>query len=127
MRGSDDFVAEPLMDGMPQQLQEPAAVDGILRPAVTGCKTPRFGPDQLSSFRVVGKLGGFNSCFGEAIGQAEFSEHSNGVRKKIDSYAESPDVFSGLEDLDVARTDCAERQCCGQSADTSAANEYTHS
>lgn len=69
---------------------------GILRPAITGCKTPRFGSDQLSSFCGIGKLCGFHSCFGQGIREPKLREHSHGVRENINADTQRADVFSRL-------------------------------
>jgi hypothetical protein len=109
-----------------EHAQQPAAVDGELRPAVPGGEAARLAPDPLAVFGIVGELRGRDPSRVQLIKQAKLRELACRVRQYVDPDPQLPHARGRLVHVDVAEPRVVQRQGKGHAADAAAHDRYAH-
>mgnify|MGYP003136857680 CR=1 FL=1 len=123
--GADARPPEPFASRLVEDHLQPAAVDGILRPAIAGVAAARLAPDLLAVPVGVDQFLGLDRRRGEPVGEAQFRQFAHRMRQQVDADAERSDLRHRLEqrDLDAGSVQGERRR---QPADPAARHDDLH-
>jgi len=120
--GHDLAGTQALSGGIQQDHQQCAAVDGELRPVVTGLAASGLRPDTLPVIIIIAEFGGRNRGCGQHVMQSEVGQFAHGMGQQIDADAQRLRCGNGLEDTAVdADLVQAQRGC--QAGDAAAGDQ----
>jgi hypothetical protein len=108
------------------QTEQLAAVDGELRPAISGGEAAQLAPDPLAVFGVVGELRGRNPHRVQIVEQAEFRELTGRVRQHVDPDSQLLYARRRLVHVDVTESRVVQRQGERHATDAAAHNRHSH-
>ena len=113
------------LEGFDQNQMQVAAVNGKLRPVVTGVAPRRLGEDMLAVTVVEAGLPRGDRHLGQRLLEAELAHLTRSMRQKIDPDAERLQFRSGFIN---ARSDALlmKHECERQAADASTYNRHFH-
>src|SRR5262249_59909424 len=101
MAGEDVVAAKPVGGSVQQDLLQRAAVNGKLRPFVTGLEAPRLAPDRLAVFGKIGQFLGADAGSAELIEQAKLDQLAYRMRQHVDADAERLELRHAFKDADA--------------------------
>ena len=84
--------AQPVQHGSMEQAEQPAPVDRVLRPAVAGGPTARFGPDALTVLVEHGQLARREPGCGQLVAEVQFGQLPHRVGQDVDAHADFLDL-----------------------------------
>ena len=122
MRGVDALDADPFDSGIEQYRLQRAAVNGDLRPVVSGGLATRLLPDCRAVFGEIRKRRRLDRVRDQGRQEAQCIELPDGMRKQVDPDSESFDRLGGFKYPNRV-AGLIQTQCCHQTTDAASGDE----